>query len=254
MPPEEQAHDPFQSKNEAKSSIEEADIDVASFDECPISEADDRYQEAHYFLSRMMDTYHRPNEFRWNLNAFIQALRNVTFVIQKLLAHETGFEEWYSEQQEMMKQDDLLRKFLEGRNIVVKQRNLDMESKAEIGIFRYRETKLGISVPVPTWVDSEKLLTERAPLLGLLDPHHMAIGEEYGVKREWIAPELGDKNVLSLCDEAWVRIADVLFAAHEFIGRESSKPDLHGHNPEMCNLLTETDLDPSLPAVWGWTD
>jgi hypothetical protein len=69
----------------------------------------------------MMVEYHDPAPFRYAMNAFLQALRSVTFRLQKSLAHENGFTEWYSERQESMRQDKLLRSFVEGRNIVVKQ-------------------------------------------------------------------------------------------------------------------------------------
>ena len=61
--------------------------------ECPLAQSDDKFYEAHYFIGRMMDDYHDPAAFRYNLNAFLQALRSVTFVLQKTLAHRDGFQE-----------------------------------------------------------------------------------------------------------------------------------------------------------------
>src|SRR5574337_1057778 len=113
---------------------------------CPLGELDDKFQEAHYFLGRMMEEYHNPEPFRWNLNAFLQALRNVSFFLQNQLSHSEGFAEWYAGQQEVMRNDGLLRKFVEGRNLVVKQRNLTIKSKAYIGVFAYRELKMGIGM------------------------------------------------------------------------------------------------------------
>jgi len=222
--------------------------------ECPLAQSDDKFAEAHYFLGKMMDDYHDPAPFRYNLNAFLQALRSVTFVLQKDLAHRDGFQDWYPERQERMMEDPLLRKFVTGRNIVVKQRNLEMNSKAEIGFFRGRRLKLAFGLEVPTYVPSKHLVDNVAPKSGLIDPQHSAIDEQYGVRREWIAPELGDDNVLTLCDLAWVKIGQVLSEAHEFAGWHSLPPVEHGHAPEACDVLLESDLDPNLPKEWGWVD
>jgi hypothetical protein len=223
-------------------------------EDCPLSEADDKYTEAHYFLERMMAEYHNPQKFRWNLNAFLQALRNVTFLLQSQLAHRDGFDSWYAARQEEMGRDALLRRFVEGRNIVVKQRNLLMKSTARIGVFMGGRLKLGLVMDVPAHLPSSYIISEMAPRLGFVPEDHAFIDEQYGVQRDWIAEELGEDNVLTLCDTAWVKISSVLRAAHRWIGLDMATPDLHGHDPAKCDTLTETDLDPSLPKKWGWTE
>ena len=90
-----------------------------------------------------MVEYHDPAPFRYAMNAFLQALRSVTFRLQKSLAHENGFTEWYSERQESMRQDKLLRSFVEGRKIVVKQRNFLMSSSTMIGFFSLEKAQIG---------------------------------------------------------------------------------------------------------------
>lgn len=218
-----------------------------------LAETRDKYQEAHYFIERMMHEYHNPQPFRWSLNAFLQALRSVTFILQKDLSDYSGFKDWYvAEQQPSMKKEELLRRFLEGRNLVVKERNLEVNSTAQIGLYRYRKPKLWVAMNVSPHLPSAFILRETAPKLRLIDEEHAAIGEEYGVKRAWHAPELGDGNVVSLCDEAWVKIGSVVSAAHAFIGLEWNSPPPHGHDPGVVDLLTETDVDPTLVEKWGW--
>ena len=221
---------------------------------CPLWEPDDKWGEAGYFLKRMMEDYHSPDQFRWNLNAFLQSLRNVTFILQNTLSDHHGFRGWYAGQQEEMRQDQLLRKFVEGRNVVVKQRNLYVKSSADVGMYRYRKLKLAvIAVQVPVHTSSQYVLTELAPKMNLLDEEHMAIGEEYGVRRTWLVEELGEGNVLDLCNQAWHRIGGVLDAAHQFLGMESPGQELPQFRSSECDLLTETDLDPTLPEKWGWS-
>ncbi len=220
--------------------------------ECPLSETDDKFRESHYFIERMMIEYHNAMAFRYNLNAFLQALRSVTFVLQKELSHWDGFREWYPARQQTMKDDPLLRSFADGRTIVVHQRSLEMNSSAKIGIFRWQTLKLAIGIDVPINVPSQHLLQNITPELKLIDPEHSAIGEQYGIRREWCAPELGDANVITLCDLAWVKIGQILSDAHDFAGWHSMPPVEHGHKVEDCAVLLEIDLDPSLPEKWGW--
>jgi hypothetical protein len=47
---------------------------------------DEALEEAHHFLHACERDYHSPSAFRLNLNAFIQAARNVTFRLQSLKA------------------------------------------------------------------------------------------------------------------------------------------------------------------------
>ncbi|MCY3912850.1 MAG: hypothetical protein OXG43_06330 [Chloroflexi bacterium] len=222
--------------------------------ECPLAQTDDKFDEAHYFVSRMMDEYHDPMPFRYNLNAFLQALRNVTFVLQKEFAHRDGFSSWYQKKQEAMRNDSLLRNFLEGRNVVVKQGSLELNSNATVGVFRSRTIKLGIGGDVPASLSSDYIIQQMALKSGLIPPEHFAIDEQYGVRREWYAPELGQGNVLTLCDLAWVKIGRVLSEAHEIAGWHSMPPVEHGHKAEKCDVLLEMDIDPILPEKWGWYD
>jgi hypothetical protein len=214
---------------------------------CPLAETDDKYQESHYSLESMMRHYHDPEPFRWNLNAFLQALRSVTFFIQKTLARTADFEAFWATQQESMRADPLLRRFVEGRNVVVKQR------KAILGVFNYRCLRVGMSFDVPAHVPSRYLLEQHARALELIGEMRDALWEEYGVERQWYAPELGEGEILVLCDDAWMRISRVRLAAHQFMSWHCAIPEAHHHRPEKCNLLTETDVNPELAREWGWS-
>ena len=62
--------------------------------ECPLAETVMTSScEAHYFMEQMMNEYHDPIFFRFNLNAFLQALRSVTYVLQKEFSSRDGFKD-----------------------------------------------------------------------------------------------------------------------------------------------------------------
>ncbi len=224
--------------------------------ECPIPASHEKYTEAHYFISRMIDEYHRPDPFRANLNAFLQALRNVTFMMQSEMASVEGFSTWYKGQQDKMRQDALLRAFVEGRNLVVKRGMLNAKSKVEVGIFRRTELKLVITTDIPATVPSEDALRRGVETFvgSMIDEEHSAIDEQIGVRRRWIVEELGTEEIILLCDQAWSRIGSVLAGAHALLRSRFEAPPEEAHDMERPSLLLESDLDPSLPRKWGWVD
>lgn len=102
--------------------------------ECAIPDTHEKFKEAAYFLGRCAEQYHVPSEFQFNLNAFIQALRNITFMLQSEPNRPESFASWYGSKQVEMRQNDLLRRFVEARNIVVKQSTLKARSTARSGV------------------------------------------------------------------------------------------------------------------------
>lgn len=222
--------------------------------ECPFMHTHDKFEEAHYFISQMVHTYHEPEPLRWNLNAFVQALRSVTFVMQKESKNLGIKEDWYQKERESMKADRLLKAFDDGRDVVVHKGMLEQSSTATVGVFRGRMLKLAISMPVPRDIPSKFLLKRVKLGMGLLlDAEHSEVGEQFGVRREWFVNALSDEEVVSACDKAWSRIGKVFSSAHEQVSRVFDGPSEHGHDIAKVSVLLESDLDPTLPAKWGWT-
>jgi len=88
--------------------------------------ARNRLNEASSFLKKAAESYQDKNEFIINTNACIQALRNVTWVLQSQKKDIPNFENWYNNdwQQSLIK--DLIMKWLvESRNKIVKSSDLE---------------------------------------------------------------------------------------------------------------------------------
>ena len=105
-----------------------------SGDSCPIPDSHDKLAEAHHFLHRMLETFHQPDEFRWNLSAFLQASRSVTLLLQAELGGREGFDDWYAPIRARLAGDPLLNAMVEGRNTVVHKGRLRRRSKVELGL------------------------------------------------------------------------------------------------------------------------
>ena len=213
----------------------------------------DKFNEAQYFFNKMLEQYHRPFEFQFNLNAFIQAIRNVTFMLQAEENKPEGFDDWYTKKQEEMRANTLLRRFVEARNIVVKRSSLTAMSKARSGLFRGRRLKLAVAHGLPLFMDTlEALDNAKRFAYGLfLDEEHSAIGEQAGVERVWIVAELGDDEVAGTCLQALNYMGTLVAEAHRLYGG-SEQHEAIAVDMQRVQVLLETDVDPALPEKWGW--
>lgn len=223
--------------------------------ECPIFETHDKFVESWYFLCSLADSYHDAKLFRWYLNAFIQSLRNVTFMLQSEQSKIPNFDSWYAEKQELMRNDGLLVNFREGRNKVVKQQMLKTKSKACMGLFRGHQIKLGMDgIELNPFTDTVQLLefAKSKFIPAILDNAHSSIGEQLGIKRTWVVEEIGDGEIVGLCYKAWKRIGKIVEEAHNVLQYEFKYPFFDIENIESKFVILESDMDPSLPEKWGW--
>jgi hypothetical protein len=89
-------------------------------------------REAEHFWHQCVLTYNEPEDFRVNLNALVQAIRNVTFRVQAGKAAVGNFDAWYFPWREFLRQDPLMRWLNEARIAVVKQSGLETLSTAQV--------------------------------------------------------------------------------------------------------------------------
>ncbi len=224
--------------------------------ECPILSTHDKYHEARYFFSRLLRSYHQPREFQYNLNAFIQALRNITFMMQSEEKTPEGFEEWYEQKQREMRANELLRRFVLARNIIVKRSSLTAKSKAASGLFRGRSLKLAIVHDLPPFEDTKEALDMAKKLLVgfMVRSDHGDIGEQLGVERTWVVDELGDEEVIGLCLYALNYFGTLVAELHRMHGLTEEEHEEIKVDMSEIQVLLETDLDPTLAKKWGWED
>ena len=227
-------------------------------DICPLHDAHDKLEEAYYFLLMMAFSYHKPNDFRFNLDAFLQALRSVTFMLQKDKSKITDFDDWYTLKRKEMEVNPYLKNVSDARTIIVHQRSLKAKSKIDVGLYRRRRQKLCISFnDLDPFLESELIFSKMVPQfakIGFIDEEHSALGEQLGIRREWHSEELGDKEVLLTCYEAYISMCDIMIEAHSFFDLQLVPQSLPEDLLEKTYVLLESDLDPSLPKKWGWCD
>lgn len=181
----------------------------------PITATVDKFWEAWYFLLGMCDNYHDPYAFRYELNAFIQALRNITFMLQSEKSRPPSFKDWYVFQQEKMRSD----------------------AHMELDPFQ----------------DSRALLEKTTKFMVgfMIDEAHSAIGEQAGIRRTWIVEDIGPNEVTGYCIDALSKMGKLLEEAHILWGG-AFDATFEVPDPDSVFVLLESDLDLTLPTQWGW--
>lgn len=228
--------------------------------ECPLPMSHDRAIEASHFLSRMEHDYHNPQLFRFNLNAYLSSLRAVTEILIKETERLGKGPEWKRARQ-AFQDDTVLARFTDARNKALHQKAIYDGSQVDAGMFRGRKLKLAFQIRVSHDEESREWL-KRVQKHGtglFVDEQHSAIGEQLGVARTYVIPQLStDEDALRASRRAFARMTQVVDAAHTLFGMPSDALEdeqmLNPHDLRHIMVLLESDVDPSLPEKWGWND
>lgn len=127
-----------------------------------IGSALDRFQEAHFWIHMMEQYYHNADPFRWHLNVFLKALKEVPDLLQMAMQNEEGFPGWFREQRKELNSDPLIAALSKQRDLVVHRSMLVPESSGTVGITEGRGFKAGLTAPIHPLEDSDEALLRYA--------------------------------------------------------------------------------------------
>lgn len=206
-------------------------------DQCPTPTAHRRLDEAHRFWHECLEEYQSPEGFRVKLNACIQALRNVTFVLQKEKGLIADFDAWYKPWQDRMRSDVVLRWVVNSRNRIVKEGDLETESAAKATlVYDYFSAANSVSSSLPNnpgnAPEQDTAREINAPpryrleqiikmVLNTGIPTSILRESMLTIERRWIDRALPDYELLDALATAYARLSDVITDAHTQIGLES---------------------------------
>ena len=221
----------------------------------------DRLNECYYHILEMAQNYHVPAFFRFSLNAFLSSLQSMKYLIYKLSKKDYEVDGIYKKYLEHLDGEHLfIKKMIDSRNTVIHESNLKMHSIAKLGIYRWKVHKLAIEVPInDIFIDSASILNFYKPdfvgkdaKIMFLDDEHSAIGEEFGVWREWVVDGIGDKEILSMCLAAYDYFSTIIADIHKHYGKTLGLSAVKNDYFLISQVMVESDLDSSLHKKWGW--
>jgi len=175
----------------------------------PGATATRRLFDARAHWVRALDAYFSPDDFRIEINACIQALRNVTFALQADKTSIPNFDHWYGAWQSRMRADAKMRWSVEARNTIVKAKDLELHSKLRASL-------------VGSYLDSEvpTLQTQFSPQITttniLAEFKKREVPPEYlqhaqlRIERRWVINDFPASEFLEVLAYCWNFLSRVL--------------------------------------------
>nr|HEV7952985.1 hypothetical protein [Candidatus Acidoferrales bacterium] len=187
-----------------------------NYDLCPVPMTHRRLTQAHLLWHQTLDNYHDPDGFRANLNATIEALRNVTFVLQKEKHAFKNFDEWYGPWQERLRTDTAAKWAHEARTTVVHKGELESASTAEVRLIDWQDkvvAKMDVPIETPT-----SLILQNLKLLELIGKSELdkanANDAAVAIERRWTTPDLGGLEILETLSQVFGLLSEIVLDAH----------------------------------------
>jgi hypothetical protein len=192
---------------------------------CPLPNTHSRLSQGHQLWHQMLDTYNSPSGFMANLNATIEALRNVTFMLQKEKHVIPDFDKWYDEWREKMRADSVMTWLCKARTTLVHSSDLETKSTARATI----HTNLPLA---STLFELPPLLPFPAAceLIARTIPEPFASNKGdlvLSIERRWIAHQLPEWELLEALAHVYGILSNIVKEAHERAGFIYETRDLH---------------------------
>jgi len=166
---------------------------------CPIPLTHRRLRQAHLLWHQTLDCYHDAERFRANLNATLEAIRSVTWMLQKEKHTFTDFDAWYGSWQQLLKDDPAAKWLKDARTEVVHKGDLESYSYAEVRLVSYRN-ELVSTVEIPIETSPQLILSNPSLLEALASAQKTPIDlsdASFEIERRWSTKELDGREILS---------------------------------------------------------
>lgn len=191
-------------------------MEIESEEKCPVPGAHARLGQSHRLWHQALKEYADPQGFCTNLNATVQALRSVTFILQKEKRAIPNFEVWYRPWQDRLKEDADLRWLIQARNRIEKEGDLSSHSIVKISVLA------GWNGPMMIAEESLDPLTPTMEVLEKvqrfkLSPEIQRDGVVI-IERMWIVKDFPDRELLDLLAHCYGVLATLLADAHRQCG------------------------------------
>lgn len=198
----------------------------------------DRLEEAAWFIRMMEEHYHKADRFRWSLNSFLRALKEVVQLVTMEVQQHRKVTTWLRSEKKNLAEEPLIEFLFKQRDIVVHKSMLKPASNGTVGFTRGRGLKLGLGMPIDPLADSEDAIlkyiyfaAKDIDFLGILYTEEDGGGEYTCVQREWCLDNFPDQELTQLAARAWERIAKLTLEAAEKLGAQVIDPKFQLQNP-----------------------
>jgi hypothetical protein len=113
--------------------------------DCPhsnIEAALDRWQECHWHIHQMELNYHLPDPFRYSLNSFIRAVKEIPQILQMELQNASRYRSQFKPLIDSLHSNELFSTLHKTRDFIVHRGMLEVLSKGSVGTTEGRGIKV----------------------------------------------------------------------------------------------------------------
>jgi hypothetical protein len=182
---------------------------------CPLPKTHNRLRQAHDLWHEIGGVYPDVDEFVIKLNACVQAVRSVTWVLQKELSRQEWFKDWYASWQATMRADVRMKWLVNARNAIEKEGDLDTRSIARVSIAATDGEQVLANMEVPPLLGPAEVaeIVKLPELPDALRKHAVMV-----VERRWTVTEFPDDELLDVLAHCYGVLASIVREAHERCG------------------------------------
>ena len=194
---------------------------------CPhshIEAALDRWSECHWHIHQMENNYHVPDLFRYSLNSFIRAVKEIPQILKMELQNHPEYKNQFKSLINSLKSNELMSKLHKKRDFIVHQGQLEIESTGSVGTTEGRGIKISIPIRVEPYETTQEaydrfkiLCKENKVLRSLAGPD---CDSRPMIRREWKIPDFPGVELLELSVNAWKVVGEVISQLVEILGGE----------------------------------
>lgn len=215
-------------KSETCKAIEETESG-----KCPIPNTHQRYLEAHILWHQVIDNYQDPILFSTYINASIQALRNITFILQSEKKNIPDFDLWYQVCRDNMRNDPIMKWLQQARNIIVKQGDLEKSSLAIVSLKNWLDYPLW-EIEAPPFMSTEEMVE-------FVGQHMGPIPKELGdvvlcVERRWVVSDFPDLELSDILAHGFGVLRKIVMDAHSRCGSNIIVGNMQDSGRPSCML------------------
>ena len=164
----------------------------------------DKLNETKYFFNRM-DIVHRDSDaFRYEFTAFLSAARSVTQIMQNEYSKEPGFARWYSQKQDEMRKNPVLKYLHEQRRLSFHVRPAKTTSTINLEVHETICVTESVALFLEGTGGITKQVTVQHPVFGSDSQGTSKIGILYSFD------DFPGKNVMQICQEDLIELENLV--------------------------------------------
>ena len=211
---------------------------------CPhslIEPALDRWSECHWHLHQMELSYHEPDPFRYSLNSFIRAFKEVPQVLNMTIQRNPELRGAISGSMAALRARDLYQHMAKTRDFLVHQGMLEVESRGSAGTTEGSKVKMAFPFAVFPYESSDdaylrykEVCRNDKVMRGLIGPD---CDSAPAIWRTWMIKQFPGQDLLDVAFTAWSSLGAVLSEAVVAQGGDPLDLSLPcRHDPEAVRI------------------